>query len=86
MAKGIAKQLALAGVSSPNLDALPANATKPAWANNATLVSQLQQAQTRLWDSIAGSRSVLYTEVWSPVYDASRNTFTIGDLGTEGRL
>lgn len=82
MAKGCAKQLALAGVSNnTSLDPPPANATVPDWASDASLVAALQQAETRLWDSIQGAASVLYTEVWSPLYDAASNTFTIGDLG-----
>ena len=53
----------------------------PAWCNDTTLVDNLGQAQTRLWDSIEGSAPALYTEVLSPVFDGNNNTFTIGDLG-----
>jgi hypothetical protein len=53
----------------------------PTWCNNTQLVDELKQAQTRLWDSIEGSSSVLYTEVWSPIYSKTNNTFSIGDLG-----
>lgn len=94
MAKGIARQLALAGASnSTSLDLLPPNATKPEWAmTNPELIPALQAAEIRLWDSIAGSADVLYTEVWTPIFDNSTNTFSIGDLGaisptgTEGEL
>lgn len=51
----------------------------PAWC--ATRASALRQAQTRLWDSISGSASVLWTEVWTPVFDTTNGTFSIGDLG-----
>ena len=81
MAKGIARQLQLAGLNNTSLDALPINSTRPAWANNATLVSQLQQAQTRLWNSIQGSSSALYAEVYSPLGNNSTQRFDIGDLG-----
>jgi len=82
MSKGIAKQLSLVGVSNnTSLDPAPANATVPTWASDASLVAALQQAEIRLWDSIQGAASVLYTEVWSPLYDSASNTFTIGDLG-----
>lgn len=39
------------------------------------------QAQARLWMSIEGSASALYTEVLSPIFDTANNTFAIGDLG-----
>ena len=49
--------------------------------SNSTLLTHLTQAQTRLWDSIPGSASALYTEVLSPVFSPANGTFTIGDLG-----
>ena len=79
MAQGIGRQLALCGLSNSALVAPPANASRPGWCSDDTLTSGLLAAQTRLWDSISGSESVLYTEVWSPVF--SNGTFTIGDLG-----
>ena len=79
MAQGIGRQLSLCGLSNSTLVAPPVNASRPAWCSDDELTSGLQAAQTRLWDSIAGSASVLYTEVWTPVF--SNGTFTIGDLG-----
>lgn len=86
MAAGLSKQLGKCLLSNNTetavtptpleLDQLP-----PAWCNDTQLTESLQQAQTRLWDSIAGSESVLYTEVWSPVFDAAKDKFDIGDLG-----
>lgn len=91
MASGITKQLRLCGQGSGATVAVNTStsctqaaltaATSPTWCNNSQLVSDLQQAETRLWDSIAGSASVLYTEVWSPIYSKENSTFSIGDLG-----
>lgn len=53
----------------------------PSWCNNTNLTSSLLQAQTRLWDSIQGSAPALYTEVLSPIWSSTNNTFSIGDLG-----
>lgn len=71
MAAGVARQLELCDEED-----------KPEWC--ATHRSALEQAQTRLWDSIAGSKDVLWTEVWSPVFNKATGTFDIGDLGTKG--
>lgn len=81
MAQGITRQLALCGFTNNTVTSPPVNATRPAWCDDSELTSGLQAAQTRLWDSIAGSAPVLYTEVWSPVFDATTGLFTIGDLG-----
>lgn len=54
---------------------------QPSWCSNTNLTSALQQAQIRLWDSIVGSAPALYTEVLSPVWSSSNNTFLLGDLG-----
>lgn len=84
MAEGISKQLGLCGLSpSTQLVASnsSANATNPAWCADTTLTSALEQAQARLWASIEGSASELYTEVWSPVFANATGTFTVGDLG-----
>lgn len=79
MAQGIGRQLALCGLSNTTLVAPPVNASQPRWCSDQALTSGLLAAQTRLWDSIAGSASVLYTEVWTPVFN--NGSFTIGDLG-----
>lgn len=75
MAAGVARQLALCGAGSSSLESVtvsssPANGTEgqPKWCSDRGLVVALHAAQGRLWDSIAGSKDVLYTEVWSPVF------------------
>ncbi|KAL1410563.1 hypothetical protein Q8F55_004576 [Vanrija albida] len=80
MAAGLSKQLASCSSWGP------AREGESSWFNqqfcqDSALVESLKQAETRLWDSIAGSESVLYTEVWSPVFNATTNKFDIGDLG-----
>ena len=80
MASGLSRQLGLCGKSNNTQLTVPTGTT-PSWCNNTALVSALQQAQVRLWDSIVGSAPDLYTEVLSPVFSESNNTFTIGDLG-----
>lgn len=81
MAQGIVNQLGRCGLANETrvdyVEATDGNA-QPAWCNT-TLVQDLQSAQTMLWDSISGAPSVLYTEVWSPLW--SNSTFSIGDLG-----
>ncbi|WVR07732.1 hypothetical protein IAU60_004775 [Kwoniella sp. DSM 27419] len=85
MASGLTHQLALCSPSYANSTLLTsspaANQTSPAWCDNPTLVAELQDAQTRLWYSIAGSASALYTEVLSPIFQESQGMFSIGDLG-----
>lgn len=80
MAAGVARQLALCGLGGSSLEAValssapggrePGNGTQaqPAWCADRALVLALHAAQGRLWDAIAGSKDVLYTEVWSPVF------------------
>lgn len=79
MAAGVARQLALCGAGSSSLEPVtlssspdnsPGNGTQaqPAWCSDRGLVLALHAAQGRLWDAIAGSKDVLYTEVWSPVF------------------
>lgn len=85
MASGISRQLGLCGLSNSTQLSSASNtpSTLPSWCLNLTLVSSLLSAQARLWDSIAGSASALYTEVLSPVFSNSTGTgrFTIGNLG-----
>lgn len=81
MAQGINRQLSLCGLTNSSVAPAPVNASRPTWCDDSNLTTGLQEAQTRLWDSIAGSAPVLYTEVWSPVFDNSSGLFTIGDLG-----
>ncbi|GHJ88125.1 hypothetical protein NliqN6_4527 [Naganishia liquefaciens] len=83
MAAGLAKQLDLCGLANgTNVDYPERSLTgsAPTWCNT-TLASDLQQAQVRLWDSIGGSSSALFSEVYTPLFDNSTNSFTIGDLG-----
>lgn len=70
MAAGVERQLKLCDGSN-------GGEGEPGWCS---LAFALRQAQTRLWDSIAGSASVLWTEVWTPVFNQN-GTFSIGDLG-----
>jgi hypothetical protein len=91
MAAGITKQLNRCGPNiTPQADysdnyttTTMGNSTTsvvPSWCNT-SLVADLQAGQTLLWEAIAGSSSALYTEVWSPLFSNSTNTFSIGDLG-----
>ena len=75
MAAGVGRQLALCGAGSSSLESVtvssaPSNGTEgqPKWCSDRQLVLALHAAQGRLWDAIAGSKDVLYTEVWSPVF------------------
>lgn len=83
MAQGIVNQLGRCGLANETrvdyVETTEGNA-QPAWCNT-TLVQDLQNAQTMLWNSIAGAPDVLYTEVWSPIWSNSTNQFSIGDLG-----
>ena len=81
MAAGLSRQLGLCNLSSETQLQYDNTTVKPSWCSNTTLTAALSSAQTRLWDSIQGSASALFTEVLSPVFDNSTNTFTIGDLG-----
>lgn len=81
MASGISKQLNLCGLSNSTQLSSSSSSPPPTWCNNTALVSSLVQAQSRLWTSIAGSASALYTEVLSPVFENATNRFSIGDLG-----
>lgn len=90
MANGLINQLSRCGLENDTRvdyieNPATSNSTKksssqPSWCKT-SLVNDLQNAQTLLWDSISGSSSVLYTEVWSPLFDNQTNKFTIGDLG-----
>ncbi|GFZ48643.1 hypothetical protein JCM24511_06392 [Saitozyma sp. JCM 24511] len=81
MASGISKQLGLCGLSNVTQLQTSIAGPQPSWCSNTNLTSALQQAQIRLWDSIVGSAPALYTEVLSPVWSSSNNTFLLGDLG-----
>lgn len=83
MASGISRQLGLCGLSNSTQLTSTNNTTsiKPSWCSNTSLTTSLISAQYRLWDSIAGSASALYTEVLSPVWNNSSNRFSIGNLG-----
>lgn len=72
MAAGLEWQLKLCNSSTST-----STSARPEWCT--TLAPALKQAQTRLWDAIAGSESVLWTEVWTPVLSGGK--FVIGDLG-----
>ncbi|ORX37140.1 hypothetical protein BD324DRAFT_650749 [Kockovaella imperatae] len=81
MAEGLSRQLGLCNLSSNTQLQYDHQTATPTWCTNTTLTDALLEAQTRLWDSIQGSASALFTEVLSPVFDNATNTFTIGDLG-----
>ncbi|WOO80634.1 uncharacterized protein LOC62_03G004159 [Vanrija pseudolonga] len=81
MAAGVARQLAACAPSN-NRTPLRRAAPWAPWCRDKKLVAALEQAQTRLWDSIAGSAPVLYNEMWVPVWNATEGKFTIGDLAT----
>lgn len=70
MAAGVGRQLKLCDPSA-------STSATPRWCDE--LAPALKDAQLRLWDSIAGSESVLWTEVWSPILHDGK--FSIGDLG-----
>lgn len=80
MAAGVARQLSACGRSNDTL-IHPAAEWAP-WCRDKKLVTALQQAQIRLWDSIEGSAPVLYNETWVPVWNGTEGRFTIGDLAT----
>jgi hypothetical protein len=81
MASGISKQLGLCGLSNSTQLQTSLGGDRPTWCSNTNLTDALTQAQYRLWTSIAGSASALYTEVLSPIYESANSTFSIGDLG-----
>ncbi|KAJ9096780.1 hypothetical protein QFC21_005050 [Naganishia friedmannii] len=90
MAAGLAKQLDLCGkANGTNVDYPERSLANniPTWCNT-SLVTDLQSAQTRLWQSIGGSasgelieRDTLFSEVYTPLFSNTTNSFTIGDLG-----
>lgn len=81
MAAGLSRQLGRCGLSNNTQLEASTNDTAPVWCNDTTLTNALEQSQTRLWSSIHGTQDAIWTEVWSPVYDNSTNSFIIGDLG-----
>ncbi|KAF8512552.1 hypothetical protein BU17DRAFT_54049 [Hysterangium stoloniferum] len=80
MAAGIARQLKFCGNSTISIDIeLPPSPT-PSWCSDKSLVSSLKAAQTRLWTSIKGAETQIFSEVWSYDFDRTTNQFSVGDL------
>ncbi|KAF8190877.1 hypothetical protein BJ912DRAFT_315929 [Pholiota molesta] len=81
MAGGIARQLSFCtNLNTTTVDINPAPSVQPAWCNDTTLVQNIQAAQDRLWTSIKGASSSIYSEVWSYSFDNATNLFSVADL------
>jgi len=82
MAGGLARQLGFCLSDTTSVDINPPPSPQPAWCGDAALVKSLQAAQTRLWGSINGASSSIYSEVWSYAFDNTTKTFSVADLAT----
>ncbi|KDQ56402.1 hypothetical protein JAAARDRAFT_195047 [Jaapia argillacea MUCL 33604] len=81
MAGGLLRQL---GFCSPitTVDINPPPQPPPSWCSNTTFVQALRDAQMRLWTSINGAKSQIYSEVWSYSFNNATNDFSVADLGS----
>ncbi|RDX43809.1 hypothetical protein OH76DRAFT_1409762 [Lentinus brumalis] len=83
MASGLARQLGFCSPdSTTNVDTNPAPSPAPSWCSDAAFVQSLRDAQTRLWTSIRGAKSEIYSEVWSYTFDNATNAFSVADLAS----
>ncbi|TFK45034.1 hypothetical protein BDQ12DRAFT_731010 [Crucibulum laeve] len=82
MAGGLARQLGLCSSNSTttSVDTIPPT-TRPSWCDT-DLQQRLNDAQTRLWESIRGASDNLYSEVWSYSFSNVTNQFSIADLAS----
>ncbi|RPD61023.1 hypothetical protein L226DRAFT_612754 [Lentinus tigrinus ALCF2SS1-7] len=83
MASGLARQLGFCSRdNTTTVDTNPTPSPAPSWCSDADFVQSLRDAQTRLWTSIQGAKSEIYSEVWSYAFDNSTNTFSVVDLAS----
>ncbi|KZT43842.1 hypothetical protein SISSUDRAFT_1057376 [Sistotremastrum suecicum HHB10207 ss-3] len=82
MAAGLDRQLAFCDASNVTVDFIPSPSNTPAWCQDKQLVSDLQSARTRLWNSINGAPEERFSEVWSYSYNVSTGQWGIADLAS----
>ncbi|KAF8911624.1 hypothetical protein CPB84DRAFT_1912879 [Gymnopilus junonius] len=84
MTGGLARQLGFCNstASASSVDINPPPSPKPVWCGDLALVQRLQAAQARLWTSINGASSSIYSEVWSYSFDNTTKMFSVADLAT----
>jgi len=81
MAGGLARQLRFCLTNNGTaVDTNTAPTPPPTWCSDKAFVQSLLDAQTRLWNSINGARSQIFSEVWSYSFDNDTNSFSVADL------